>query len=53
MLSYETATNRCPRCGRTFRTLADEYGTHECPYCGYYPEEWAEEEEEECYPNSI
>jgi len=26
---------RCPRCTKHFRTLEDEDGMHDCPYCGY------------------
>ncbi|MEW9697988.1 hypothetical protein [Paenibacillus sp. SI8] len=28
----ESATQRCPKCRRTFRVLADEVGDHDCPY---------------------
>jgi len=37
-MNYEMAGQRCPGCGKHFRVLADEAGTHECPYCGYHPE---------------
>lgn len=30
---------RCPRCRRSFRTLEDEDGQHDCPYCGSAPGE--------------
>lgn len=33
---YEAATQRCPACHRTFRTLADEAGSHPCPRCGWF-----------------
>jgi hypothetical protein len=39
----ESATNRCPVCRYTFRTLDDEVGTHPCPRCG-----WADPGETEC-----
>ena len=26
---------RCPHCKKHFRTLEDEEGMHDCPYCGY------------------
>lgn len=32
---YESATARCPKCRKHFRTLADEAGMHDCPHCGY------------------
>lgn len=32
---YPSASNRCPNCGSSFRTLEDEVGMHECPHCGY------------------
>ena len=28
---------RCPHCKRTFRTLEDEEGMHDCPNCGHGP----------------
>ena len=28
---------RCSHCRRTFRTLEDEEGMHDCPHCGYGP----------------
>ena len=28
---------RCPRCTRSFRTLEDEQGMHDCPHCGCGP----------------
>ena len=34
-----SATQRCPNCKRTFRVLEDEQGQHECPHCGYGPED--------------
>lgn len=46
----ETATQKCPRCYRSFTVLADEYGDHDCPYCGFSarePEDEADEDEEE------
>ncbi len=36
--------SRCPHCTRSFRTLEDEIGMHDCPHCGYPP--W---EEHACY----
>lgn len=30
-------TCTCPRCRRRFAVLADEYGEHPCPGCGYEP----------------
>ena len=30
---------RCPSCRRTFRTLPDEEGMHDCPHCGHSPED--------------
>ncbi len=33
------AANKCPRCKRVFQTLDDEYGEHDCPYCGLRPED--------------
>jgi len=38
-MERSSAGNRCPNCKRTFRTLADEMGMHECPYCGYGPDQ--------------
>lgn len=45
-MPYETAANKCPGCGYIFRTMADEYGTHQCPRCNYGPhwEDWGEDE---------
>ena len=34
----------CPRCRRHFRTLEDEEGMHDCPYCGYPPYEEEDED---------
>ena len=28
---------RCPSCRRHFRTLDDEEGLHDCPFCGEEP----------------
>ena len=28
---------RCPACRRSFRTMEDEEGMHDCPHCGYFP----------------
>ena len=28
----------CPECRYKFRTLDDEDGMHECPRCGYHPD---------------
>lgn len=59
MSRYEVATCRCPHCGRTFRVLADEVGTHSCPRCGYFDdpvrmleEPYEELYEPECYDES-
>ena len=30
---------RCPRCGDSWRELADEQGDHDCPRCGG-PDRW-------------
>ena len=30
---------RCPHCCRMFRTLEDEEGMHDCPHCGYGPDD--------------
>jgi hypothetical protein len=38
--------DRCPRCRRHFRTLEDEEGMHDCPHCGYGPEDDEPEEPE-------
>ncbi len=35
MSEYDMASNQCPSCRHTFRTLADEFGTHACPRCGH------------------
>ena len=42
---YETAANKCPGCGYTFRTMADEFGSHPCPRCNYNPlwEDWGDD----------
>ena len=34
-MPYTTAANKCPGCGYTFRTMADEFGTHACPRCSF------------------
>jgi predicted nucleic acid-binding Zn-ribbon protein len=36
---------RCPKCGKSFRTLADEPPT-ECPRCGYNPYDYDDEGDE-------
>jgi len=33
----ESRNQRCPECGFTFKVLADEWGLHDCPSCGYSP----------------
>lgn len=30
--------SKCPHCRRSFQTLEDEIGMHDCPHCGYFPE---------------
>lgn len=30
---------RCPKCRHQFRTMEDEEGQHDCPRCGYGPED--------------
>lgn len=42
----EVAGNQCPNCRHSFKTLADEFGTHECPKCGFSPAQEIEEEKE-------
>jgi len=44
MTEYETAANKCPNCNHTFRTLADEWGMHQCPRCRYEPQREEEDE---------
>lgn len=34
---------RCPNCHKHYRTLEDEDGDHDCPYCGSSPD--ADEED--------
>jgi PHP family Zn ribbon phosphoesterase len=41
------STCTCPRCRRRFNVLDDEEGQHPCPGCGYEPEMWLDEEDEE------
>ena len=36
---------QCPMCHKQFRTLEDEEYIHECPKCGYFPEEEDEDDE--------
>ena len=47
---------RCPYCRHYFRTLDDEEGMHDCPYCGYlgYPplEDLEDEETEDDEENT-
>lgn len=47
MSHYESAVQRCPRCRRGTRVLADEVGMHGCSFCGWDPreDEWARETE--------
>ena len=45
--SRDFSTQRCPRCLRTFRTLADETLMHACPHCGYFPEDERHQRREE------
>jgi predicted nucleic acid-binding Zn-ribbon protein len=40
------AVNRCPKCKKTFRTMVDEVGMHECPNCGYFPDDKKRYEED-------
>ena len=44
-MPYTTAANKCPGCGYTFRTMADEFGSHPCPRCNYNPlwEDWGDD----------
>lgn len=43
---------RCPRCRRSFRTLEDEQDMHECPSCGFGPDQfWPPRECEACGEN--
>jgi ribosomal protein S27AE len=49
-MRHESAGQRCPKCRRSFRTLADEAGQHECPHCGYAP--WLGDEQEDADPPS-
>lgn len=30
---------RCPKCHRHFRVLEDEEGMHDCPHCGFGPDD--------------
>ncbi len=43
-MEYCSVGNQCPKCNRSFRTLEDEYGTHDCPYCGYSPHELCDQD---------
>ena len=43
-----TASNQCYKCGYPFKTLADEYGTHPCPRCGYDPVPFEPDDEVYC-----
>lgn len=47
-MHYTSVGNRCPVCRCSFRTLEDEYGTHPCPRCGYYPGTYDEDDGETC-----
>ena len=47
MSDGEGAICRCSRCGQQFMVLADEYGQHPCPRCGFHPGREEEEPEEE------
>ena len=44
-MHHDEVGQRCPRCRATFRVLADEYGMHECPRCGYHPSTHPDEDE--------
>lgn len=33
---YPSASQRCPKCRKSFRVLEDEQGMHPCPRCGYW-----------------
>ena len=37
----------CPRCKRRFKTLPDEENMHDCPSCGFSPEDLEDDDEEE------
>lgn len=39
MSTPDAVTCRCSQCGRRFRVMADEDGLHDCPSCGYGPED--------------
>ena len=43
----ESAGQVCPKCYYAFKVLADEYGTHPCPRCGYFPSNWDYAEDED------
>jgi Zn ribbon nucleic-acid-binding protein len=46
-MRYKSAGQRCPKCRRSFRVLADESGQHECPSCGYAPWHVDEQDDDE------
>lgn len=37
-MARESSTCVCPHCGRVFKVLADEWGDHPCPKCGFKTE---------------
>jgi len=37
---FDTAGQTCPKCKKRFKVLADEYGSHQCPKCGYHPADY-------------
>lgn len=38
-MERESTVERCARCMKQFRVLADEINDHDCPYCGYTREQ--------------
>ncbi len=50
MLYYEYVGQKCSQCKKSFKTLADEAGTHSCPKCGYFERE-LEDWEKEGWPS--
>jgi hypothetical protein len=48
-MTNDTATYRCPQCNSTIRVLADEYGDHPCPKCGWEPDDDEEDFDDDTY----